>query len=250
MLLCFFLALGAAITTRSVLSRFMLPVALLGIVLSISRSSYAAVVFGFLAAALFVNKRLVKVMLGVGIVSMLVLGPLVFEAVAVRIAKVSAEGGDARFTYARKAIPVFGSAPFLGVGPGRFGGTVAQKYSSPIYSKFGFEFKQTWKTIDSFWIHLLIESGLLGLFLFLLLLGRILISCRKANQIPDLDPWVKGLLITTAMLHGAHFLINISSMALEANTTAAPLWIITGVTLSVCRGHLAAAKAEGGQLDS
>jgi O-antigen ligase len=247
MLLVFFIAVGATMTTRSSLARLMIPVALLGIVLSISRSSYVAVVVGFMIAALFVSKRLLKVMFGLGIVGMLLLGPLISQAISVRLAKISSEGGDARFTYAKKAIPIFTNSPLLGVGPGQFGGTVAQKYSSPIYRQFGFKFNQTWTTIDSFWIHFIVEFGVLGTLMFLMILWRILLTCRKSQAIPDLDPWVKGLLISTAMLVGAHLLINVSSMALEANTTAAPFWIIAGVGIACVRNHLNSENEEGGQ---
>jgi O-antigen ligase len=250
MLLVFFIAVGATMTTRSFLARFMIPLAMLAVVLSISRSSYGAVVVGFMLAGFFINRRLIKLMIGVGIGVMLLLGPLIYQAVTVRLAKIESEGGDARFTYAKKAVPVFTKAPILGVGPGRFGGTVAQKYSSPIYKQYGFRFDQTWTTIDSFWIHFLVEFGLLGTLILFSILWRILLVCRKAYAIPGLDPWVKGLLIATTMLLGAHLLINMSSMALEANTTAAPFWIIAGVVIACTRSHVAAEKMKGDQITS
>ena len=148
------------------------------------------------------------------------------------LSSVEREGGDARFTYAQQGFEIVEQRPWLGVGPGRFGGVVAQRYGSEVHDAFGVEFTSTWKTVDSFWLHLVVESGALGTLALLALLVISMAHARRRLRSGRGSPEQRLLCLAVIMLVPAHLVINLSSMALEANTTAAVLWLLVGLALS------------------
>lgn len=202
-----------------------------GMLLAVSRSSYLALAVGVVCAALFGGFASKRVW-GLLLVGGLLLAPLMAPGIISRVEKIQREGGDARFTYAQQGLRIVKEHPLLGVGPGQFGGVVAERYGSPVHKAFGIEFNSTWSTVDSYWLHLLVESGLLGL---LAMLGLLFEVCRRARQRllqKQGSPEQRILCLAVLMLVPAHLVINLSSMALEANSTAAVLWLLVGLALS------------------
>lgn len=83
------------------------------------------------------------------------------------------EGRNSKFReYAMvKSLEIWKDHPFLGVGPGRYGGPISMLYDSPIYAKYGFSskwfaFMSKFNTIDQFWPQVIAEIGTIGLFAF------------------------------------------------------------------------------------
>ena len=104
-------------------------------------------------------------------------------------------GGDEeiRVVFARQAAPLWLARPVLGYGPGTFGGVVALETDpgwnrNPRLGPAGFDLRGfSGKTVDSFWLHLIIELGTVGLIAYLLwlwLLVRPLLPART-------DPFVQ-----------------------------------------------------------
>lgn len=61
--------------------------------------------------------------------------------------------------------------PFLGQGIGVFGGPEAKKYSSELYDKYDFNFfGETGNTVDTYYPHLFVETGVLGGAIYFLLI--------------------------------------------------------------------------------
>jgi O-antigen ligase len=202
-----------------------------GMLLAVSRSSYVALALGLLCAVLFgglASRKVWGLLLGAG----LLLAPLMAPGIISRIEKVQREGGDARFTYAKQGLEIARDRPLLGVGPGRFGGVVAQRYGSDVHKEFGIEFNSTWMTVDSYWLHLVVESGLLGMLAMLGLLFEAFRRARRRLLRGEGSPEQRILCLALLMLIPAHVLINLSAMALEANTTAAVLWLLVGLALA------------------
>ncbi|HET8684373.1 MAG TPA: O-antigen ligase family protein [Micromonosporaceae bacterium] len=88
---------------------------------------------------------------------------------------------EIRALYAQQGIRILAGSPLLGFGVGQFGGIVAEKDDpnwnmDPRFGPDGFDMHgSTQKQVDSFWLHLMVEVGLLGLtaylvWLFLLVL--------------------------------------------------------------------------------
>lgn len=80
---------------------------------------------------------------------------------------------EIRVLYAQEGISLWAHRPALGYGIGQFGGIVAYrndpnwnestKFGPEGFDKFGFRAK----TVDSFWLHLLVEGGALGIIAYL-----------------------------------------------------------------------------------
>ncbi|HET8684036.1 MAG TPA: O-antigen ligase family protein [Micromonosporaceae bacterium] len=80
---------------------------------------------------------------------------------------------EIRALYAQQGIRILAGSPLLGFGVGQFGGIVAEKDDpnwnmDPRFGPDGFDMHgSTQKQVDSFWLHLMVEVGLLGLAAYL-----------------------------------------------------------------------------------
>src|SRR5690606_21674908 len=80
------------------------------------------------------------------------------------------EGRDLRTLFVLNGLPILADHPLLGVGPGRYGGAAADLFETPIYAEYGTDAlltSPTQRTVDNFWLHLAVESGVLGTAAFL-----------------------------------------------------------------------------------
>ena len=149
-------------------------------------------------------------------------------------------GGDLRTLFVLNAIPILRDHPLLGVGPGRYGGAVADNYGTPIYEQYGTDKLFTnprQRTVDNFWLHILVEMGIVGFIVFLataMLPGlRILGAARQAHG------WRRILLGGTAAATAGLAVSSLTTMLLEANSIGFPFWFLLGL------GGLVAAAAPG-----
>lgn len=79
---------------------------------------------------------------------------------------------NVRTYYTQQGWRLFAENPFLGVGPGRFGGSVATIYPSPVYAEYGIRTPRDWAGIiqaDIFYPHLLAEVGFIASAAFMAL---------------------------------------------------------------------------------
>jgi O-antigen ligase len=149
-------------------------------------------------------------------------------------------GGDLRTLFVLNAIPIVQDHPLLGVGPGRYGGAVADNYGTPIYEQYGTDqlfSNPLQRTVDNFWLHVLVEMGIVGFIIFLLTAMvpgvRILSAARHARG------WRRILLGGTAAATAGLAVSSITTMLLEANSIGFPFWFLLGL------GSLVAAAAPG-----
>lgn len=155
-------------------------------------------------------------------------------------------GGDLRTLFVLQSIPIIRDHPLVGVGPGRFGGAVAHTFPTPLYDQYGFRplfWNPTQRTVDNFWLHLLVETGILGVAAFLaaaLIPGiRILRGARRAIG------WRR---ITLGGIAAATTGLAISSgttMLLEANSIGFVFWLLLGLGALV-----AATRPDPGERDA
>ena len=147
-------------------------------------------------------------------------------------------GGDLRTLFILNAIPIIRDHPVLGVGPGRYGGAVAGNYGTPVYEEYDTD-RLFWnpqqKTVDNFWLHILVETGILG---FLALLATaILPGVRILGAARHSHGWRRILLGGAAAATAGMAISSVTTMLLEANSIGFPFWFLLGV------GSLIAAAA-------
>ncbi len=211
--------------------------------LSFSRGGWLGAVGGFAVAALIVDHRPIRVgvlVVGVALAVALVmprnlLCPTCDEKpnlLGSTFGRVSAVGGgrDLRVLFVINGLPIVKDHPLLGVGPGRYGGAAADNYHTPVYSQYGTEelfANPTQRTVDDFWLHLVVESGLLGLAAYLAMVGAALLpiigaarraAFRRKVALAGIAGAVIGLSINA-----------VTTMLLEANSVAFLFWFLLGV---------------------
>jgi O-antigen ligase len=150
-------------------------------------------------------------------------------------------GGDLRTLFVLNAIPIVRDHPLVGVGPGRYGGSVANAYETPIYEEYGTD-RLFWnplqRTVDNFWLHILVEMGIVG---FLILLAtamtpglQILATARRVHGLRRI--FLGGVAAATAGMA----ISSATTMLLEANSIGFPFWFLLGLG-----GVVAAAATDG-----
>jgi putative inorganic carbon (hco3(-)) transporter len=143
-------------------------------------------------------------------------------------------GTDLRFLFIKNAVPILKDHPLLGVGPGMYGGAAADIFGTPIYA----EYKTTklfinpaQNTVDDFWLHILIEAGILGTLAFiggLLAIGWPILRLARRSKARRRIVLV-GIVAATLSLA----VNSTTTMLLEANSVAFVFWFLLGLGSSL-----------------
>ncbi len=216
---------------------------LLALWLSYSRGGWLGAIGGFVIGGLLVDRRAVAVGVLVAVIAFAtavvlprdLLGPTgekrpdVVGSTIGRVETVSA-GGDLRVLFIVNALPILADHPILGVGPGMYGGAAADLFGTPVYARYGTDrlfSSPTQRTVDDFWLHLLVETGLLGLLTYwamiLAALTPIMRSARRAAG---------GRRVALAGIAVAAICLafnSLTTMLLEANSVAFAFWFLLGI---------------------
>jgi O-antigen ligase len=139
-------------------------------------------------------------------------------------------GGDLRTLFVLNAIPIIRDHPLLGVGPGRYGGAVANTFETPIYGEYDTTplfWNPKQRTVDNFWLHILVETGVLGLAALLaaaMIPGiRILRAARASTGLRHI--MLGGVAAATAGMAVS----SVTTMLLEANSIGFPFWFLLSI---------------------
>jgi O-antigen ligase len=139
------------------------------------------------------------------------------------------EGNDLRVRFIDQGLEILGRDPILGVGPGQYGGAVAQSWGSSVYDVLGERAPK--RTVDNFWLHLLVEMGILGtlayIAIYVVAAWRPLVAAWRQSGLRLI--FLAGAL--TAM--GALAIDSITEMILEGNTFSMLAWLLVGTTAAV-----------------
>lgn len=202
----------------SIVEKRKMPVMLLfiaGCFLSISRIAYMGMVIFFGWQIMKGKKRFLCILIPLGLIMVYMSAmpdfnrdtlqsdmPAVSDHIAVDMLE------DIFRDYAReKAIAVWSDHPFLGVGPGMFGGVISVKYQSPVYSEYNFpisnqNLKRIWG-IDQFWFQYLAEMGIVGIAAFagfIITLVVLFYSLYRKAGTYELRGLFEGLVIFTLVV--------------------------------------------------
>ncbi|MEJ3748186.1 O-antigen ligase family protein [Actinomycetes bacterium KLBMP 9797] len=119
---------------------------------------------------------------------------------------------EVRVLYAQQGVELWLKRPILGYGVGQFGGIVAYQ-ADPLWyqdTRFGPEgfrlYGSNEKQVDSFWLHLLVETGTLGVLAYLawliLLIGPILRAVwrRRGSDVHPFGYWAPAVLLFAVLV--------------------------------------------------
>lgn len=229
--------------------------------LSFSRGGWLGAVGGFAIAALILDRRALRIGLLVMAIGLVVAVAMprnlacptcedeldLFGSTFGRFDTIG-QGSDLRTLFIRNALPIVGDHPVLGVGPGRYGGAAADIFGTPIYAQYRTDRLFTnpaQRTVDDFWLHLWVESGTLGLLLYLGVVGAAL---RPVVRAARTAAW--GRRVALAGLSAAVIGLSmngLTTMLLEANSAAFLYWFLLGIGsgLIVVPDHQALARTTG-----
>lgn len=218
------LALGSLVTLLFV-----------GLVMTYSRMSLISL---FVASLAFVAIRRRKYLPAVilGIVMVLLLLPPEFY---VRLSFVfspeyialSLKGG--RLYLAGKSWEIIRASPLFGVGPGRFGGSVAGIFLSPLYEYLGMPYHMN---LDNFYFQVWTETGTLGLLAFLWLFVAMVRQARQAYH-QARDPYWKALGAGALTVYAGVTFQSLVAGIWEVHQVASYLWFLAAVTYLMNAGE-------------
>ena len=217
----------------------------LALLYTFSRGAWLALVVAAVITGVLVERRVILALAVVGIVAFgiaLVLPRHVlyadrdaerFDVIAATFGRLEALGeGDLRVSFVANAAPIIGDHLLLGAGPGRYGGAVARTYGSPLYTAYPRGTAPVGRTVDNFWLHLLVEAGVLGTLAFLgALVAGGADGLRRARTTPDME----RRLLVAACVAGVIVLTvdGITEMVLEGNTVSFAGWFLLGLATSL-----------------
>ena len=220
--------------------------------LSFSRGGWFGVVVGFIIAGLLIDRRAVRtglLIMAIALVMALVMPRnLLCPSCAEELDLLGStfgrfdtigQGNDLRTLFIRNAVPILRDHPLLGVGPGRYGGAVADIFGTPVYETYGTDrlfINPAQRTVDDFWLHLLVESGVIGAALFVAMIVTALRPIVHGARTSSF-----GRHVALAGTAGAVISLSlnaVTTMLLEANSVAFLFWVMLGI------GSLLALPAE------
>ncbi|MGH2488336.1 MAG: O-antigen ligase family protein, partial [Candidatus Limnocylindria bacterium] len=147
----------------------------LALLLTYSRGSWIGMAVGFGLVALIIDRRALLafvVVLGLAYGTAVVMpkGILTgasqgFDPYATTVNRLQAvrDQRDLRTLFVFNALPIIDEHRLLGVGPGRYGGAAASVFGSPVHDRYATDdLLREQRTVDDFWLHLVVESGALG----------------------------------------------------------------------------------------
>jgi O-antigen ligase len=184
------LAWGMAATqSRESAIGFMLGIA---VIWFLRRKPIRPLIFGLIIVVGFSGLQLVATPSNVGVLAKRILG--VFNAFQTPSGQ-EGEGTSSReirILFYQQGIGLYAKKPVLGYGVGQFGGTVAYQANPKWYDKFGFRLHGAKPDqVDSFWLHLLVETGALGFIAYLLWLFFLISPMvRSRTRGPGVSPFV------------------------------------------------------------
>jgi O-antigen ligase len=217
-------------------------VLLLALWLSFSRGAWIALVLGVGTMLAIVDRRALLIGAAAGVLSfgtaiymprnLLVPDqprPNIVDSTVDRVGAIGV-GGDLRTLFVIQSIPIVQDYPLLGVGPGRFGGAVANTYPTPIYDEYGFRplfWNPAQRTVDNFWLHLLVETGVLGTTAFLA--AALIPAIRILRAARASVGWRRIALGGIAAGTAGLAISSGSTMLLEANSIGFLFWLLLGL---------------------
>jgi hypothetical protein len=198
---------------------------ILALIFTFAREAWLAVPISIIVVGIFVERRLLKSVLPVVALLALAIAPF---AASVN----TADSGAQRLTLFKISLPLIRNHLLLGVGPGRWGGHVADVTNSPLYDQYHVAnfFYGTGNQIDQFWTHLMTESGVLGVGAFLMMIVGVFLVGRRA-YLTSIDPRRKAIILGLLCAAPSAVLLSFVSSVLEEGPASVLFWGLMGMVV-------------------
>ena len=154
-----------------------------GIIASVSRMAYAGLIFVITVLSFKKKSWIIPSVLMISLVAVFLinnnylnLNDLHLSQTAI-IDKTDPENTRPYTRY--KSLEIWQDQPVWGIGPGMFGGIVASKFNSPVYSDYDLKNKNYLIKvggIEQFWFQLIAEMGIVGFLTFLSFIATLFIT--------------------------------------------------------------------------
>jgi O-antigen ligase len=216
----------------------------LALLYTFSRGAWLALLLATAVISVVVERRAIALLAVIGVVTFAIAlilprhllyaerGAEQFDLVAATLGRLEALGeGDLRVQFVENATPIIRDHPLVGAGPGRYGGAVARSFGSPLYLDYTAGTVPAGRTVDNFWLHLLVETGALGVLAFT---GAIIAGVTGVLRSARLSAGLRRALLAgcaaAIMVMG---LDSITEMVMEGNTMAFAGWFLLGMGTSL-----------------
>ncbi len=225
-----------------------LVVLCVALLLTFSRGAWLAVVVGLLFTLLVLDRRALLTLVAAIALAWLVTivlprnlliaeadlplyfpeggAPSIIDSTMDRLDEVY-ERRDLRMRFIREGIPVVVENPFLGVGPGRYGGAASAIVPSPVYEEYDTSL-YGFRTIHNFWLHLFGEVGIVGGLIFVVAIVVLWLRFVRA-ALAEADPRRRTILAGTAAAISVVTVNNMTEMVFEGNFPGFVVWLVIGI---------------------
>lgn len=213
----------------------------IGIVFTFSRGTWVALAIAFVLVGLVLGRRTLATSAALGAIALAIALVLprgillepgsqwAFDLGNATFGRLGAlgEGKDLRFQFIQNAIPIIEDHPVLGTGPGTYGGGVAARFGSPDYARYTAGAVPVNRTVDNYWLHAVVEFGLVGAALLAGMLALAVFELlRAARRSTGTRRVLLGGIAAMIVILGT---ASAAEMLLEGNTTSMVLWFFIGV---------------------
>ncbi|MDO8885563.1 O-antigen ligase family protein [Candidatus Oleimmundimicrobium sp.] len=223
---------------RVILFLFSAPM-ILALILTFSRESWVGLLVGIAVVGVLIDKRVLIILF----VLFLVASVAFPQQIAGRLLEgfslkylMSSYGpptaifhGGGRVFYYVNTMKVVKDNFLFGVGPGRYGGSVAAIFKTPVYKKYAIPMSMA--QIDTFWMQLWGEVGTLGLIVFLFMLGRFFHEARRIVLNDETPRFLKGLTAGFMVGFVAVLIEALAANIFEVHTTMLFFWFFMAVVV-------------------
>ena len=219
----------------------------LALLLTFSRGAWLAVLLGVIVSVLVLDRRALLTLAAALAIAWLVtivmprnlliareslplyfpeMAPNIIDSTLDRLDAVY-ERRDLRMRFIREGLPIVLDNPWLGVGPGRYGGAAAAIIESPVYEEYGTSL-YGFRTVHNFWLHLFGEVGVIGGTLFLVAVIGVWLRFVKSARMA-VEPYRFIVLAGTASAVSVVALNNMTEMIFEGNSPGFVIWLVIGL---------------------
>jgi O-antigen ligase len=211
--------------------------------LSFSRGGWLGMLVGFTIAGLILDRRswlvgIAAVVVAFAIVSVMPRNLAVAKSshkaqnpitsTQQRVETVG-RGQDLRTLFVINAIPILADHQLVGVGPGMYGGAAADLFGSRVYADYrtNLLLNAQQRTVDNFWLHLFVESGVLGGLAFIGMLLTIGVPLLRSAS--HAMRWRRVVLFGISAAALSLIVNSGTTMLLEASSVAFVFWFVLGL---------------------